>query len=97
MNIKTIKTQIVPIFKKHGVIKASLFGSLVRGEMNTKSDIDVLIKLPNTSSLFDLIDIKNDLEEKLCKKVDLVEYDSIKPTLKKYIMPEQVVIYTQQS
>lgn len=38
--LEKIKMQIVPTLKKHDVIRASLFGSLARGEETVKSDID---------------------------------------------------------
>ena len=34
------KRLIVPILKEYGVLKASLFGSIVRNELTEDSDID---------------------------------------------------------
>lgn len=42
LEIEDVKKKIVPILKHHGVKKAGLFGSLVRGELSKKSDIDIL-------------------------------------------------------
>lgn len=96
MDIKTIKQLAIPVLKKHGVIRASLFGSAARGEMNDISDVDVLVELPHTVHGFDYIALKIDLQEELestlGKKVDVVEYDLIKPALKKYILPSQLQI-----
>ncbi len=98
MKIQEVKQTIIPILKKHGVIRASLFGSLVRGEMKKRSDIDILVELPKKITGFDYIglrmDLQEDLEKALKKKVDVVEYDGIKPALKKYILPEQIPIFS---
>lgn len=37
--------------------------------------------------------IRLDLVNSVGREVDLIEYRSIKPALKKYILPEQVTIY----
>lgn len=92
LTLEQIKQKIVPVLKEEGVIKSSLFGSYVRGEQNDDSDIDILIDYPQNKSIFDFVHLKNRLEEILEKKVDLVEYDAIKPRLKQYILPEQIQI-----
>lgn len=97
--IDSIKQQIIPILKKYGVSRASLFGSVVRGEDKKSSDVDILVDLPSNVRGFDYIDMRidlqNELEKKLNKKVDLVEYTTIKPSLKKYILSSQLLIYSQ--
>lgn len=63
-----------------------LFGSSVRGEMREDSDSDILVEIENTVSLPDFVGIKLELEEALRRKVDLVEYCTIKPFLKARII-----------
>ncbi len=96
MTTQTIKKQIVPILKRQGVTKAALFGSVARGEAKKRGDIDILIKLKKGKSLFDFVGLKLELEEKLGKKVDLVEYAAIKPSLKDIILNEQKIIYERK-
>lgn len=43
-------------------------------------------------SLLDFVGIKLELEEALGRKIDLVEYNTIKPLLKERILNEQVMI-----
>jgi predicted nucleotidyltransferase len=92
-SIQSIKKQIVPILKRQGVTKAALFGSVARGDVRKKSDIDLLIKLQRNKSLLDFMGLKIELEEKLNKKVDLLTYDALHPLLKDRILNEQKVIY----
>lgn len=91
-NLDQIKDKILPILKKAGVTRSSLFGSYVRGEAKTESDIDILVDLPSSVTLFGFVGLKNKLEDALGKKVDLVEYKGIKPRLKSYILGEQIPI-----
>lgn len=79
--------------KKHAVKRASIFGSFARGAATSKSDVDFLIEYKwNSKSLFDLIDLKLDLEEILNRKVDIITYHSIYSRLRERILAEQVVI-----
>lgn len=91
-DIKNIKRKVVPILKRHMVNRAALFGSCIKGTMKKGSDVDILVDIKKNISLFDFIGIKLELEETLGKKVDLVEYDTIKPLLKNRILKEQVRI-----
>jgi predicted nucleotidyltransferase len=97
MTIQNISSKIIPVLKSQGVLKAALFGSVVRGEAKKRSDIDLLVKLDDDKSLLDLVGLKLDLEEKLGRKVDIVEYAAIKPILKDIILNEQKIIYEKKS
>ena len=90
--IEQIKEQVLPILRRYGAKRAGLFGSLVREEMTEGSDIDILVELNKDLSLLDFIWIKLEIEERLGKKVDLVEYDPLKPLLKQRILKEEVRI-----
>lgn len=96
MTIQDISAKIIPTLKREGVTKTALFGSVVRGEAKKRSDVDLLVELDDDKSLLDLVGLKLDLEEKLGRKVDIVEYDAIKPTLKDIILNEQKIIYEQK-
>jgi hypothetical protein len=88
-----IKKKALPILKKHAVKRAAIFGSFARGAAKAKSDVDFLIEYKSKSkTLFDLVDLKSDLEEILDRKVDLVTYNSIYWRIREQILAEQVVI-----
>lgn len=91
-----ITKKVTPILKSREVLKASIFGSAARGELNKKSDIDFLIKLPKKKSLLDLVELKFDLEDKLGRKIDIVSYGGINPLLKDAILKEHKVIYERK-
>lgn len=60
--------------------------------MREDSDIDVLVEIGDDISLLDFVGIKLEIEEALGRRVDLVEYSTIKPLLKDRILSEQVEI-----
>jgi predicted nucleotidyltransferase len=91
-SIPEIKEKITPILQRYGVTKAAIFGSLAKGEATTSSDVDILVEIKTDMSLLDFIGVKIELEEALKMKVDLVEYETIKPLIREKILNEQVVI-----
>lgn len=93
MTTDEIREKIVGVLKKHGVKRAGIFGSYVRGEARKDSDIDILVEVKKDLSLLDFVGIQLELEERLRRKVDLVEYSTIKPLIKKRILNEEKRIY----
>ena len=90
--LERIKTEIIPVLRKYGVKRASIFGSVARGEETENSDVDIIVEFEGRKSLFDLVELKIELEEKLRKKVDVLTYRSIHPLLKEKILKEKVDI-----
>ena len=90
--LEEIRRKILPILRKHGVTKASVFGSWARGESKEGSDLDILVELPEGKSLLDLARLKIELEERLGIRVDVLTYNSIHPLLRERILNEQKVI-----
>ncbi len=91
--IDTIKEIAVPILKKYGVERASLFGSAVRGENNSGSDIDILVSIKKPIGIFEFMGLQFALEDALKKKVDLVSERAVNKYIQPYIEKDLVVIY----
>ena len=72
-----------------------LFGSRVRGEAKTTSDLDVLVDFQQPKSFFQLARTKEKLEKIFNKKVDLVLKTALKQELKTSVMKDLVTIYGQ--
>ncbi len=89
-SITKIKEKILPILKNYNAQRVALFGSAARGQMRTDSDIDILVDIEADISLLEFIGLKQEIEEALGRKVDLVEYDTLKPLIKEKILREQV-------
>ncbi|MDP3030319.1 MAG: nucleotidyltransferase domain-containing protein [Deltaproteobacteria bacterium] len=77
---------------KYEIIRIGVFGSAARDNMNEQSDIDVVVEL-GKPDLFYLVGIKQDLEEKFQRPVDIVRYrDRMNAFLKKRIDKEAVYV-----
>jgi predicted nucleotidyltransferase len=71
------------------VKRIGVFGSCVRGDEKPESDVDIIVELAEPT--FDhYMDLKFRLEEILCRPVDLVIADTVKPRLKPVIEQEMV-------
>jgi len=90
--IDEIKRKILSILKRYKVKRAGIFGSVVRGEENKESDLDILVEIVGRMSLLDFAGLKLELEEALGQRVDLGEYSTIKPIIKEQILSEEVSI-----
>ena len=87
-----VKQRLLPILKRHDVAHAALFGSFARGEAKADSDLDILVELPSTKSLLDLVALKLDMEEVLGIKTDVFTYRALHPRIRDKVLQEQVVI-----
>lgn len=72
LTIKQIKDKILPIFKKHNINEAYLFGSYARGEAKNSSDIDIYCESGNVKTLIDQGFFEDELTKALKKDVDIV-------------------------
>ncbi|MFT4203396.1 MAG: nucleotidyltransferase domain-containing protein [Chitinophagaceae bacterium] len=94
LNQQQINT-IINTLKPFNPKKIGIFGSFARGENSEHSDIDILYRFENVIGLFSLMNLKEDLERKLNKKVDLVSEKYIHPKLAPYIVNDLKIIYEQ--
>ncbi|MGI6395078.1 MAG: nucleotidyltransferase family protein [bacterium] len=82
--------------KKWNIVEFALFGSVLREDFNSESDVDVLISFDEDVeiSLFDLVEIKEELESFFGRKVDVVEKKAIKnPYRVKDIFSNMEILY----
>jgi len=82
--------------RTHDMVKrAWLFGSYARDDQGPDSDVDLLVQVPQKKSLslFDLAEIKYQLEKLIKLKVDVVMKSAVKPEILNRITPEMILIY----
>jgi hypothetical protein len=87
--LELIKPQVEDRFK---VKTIGLFGSYVRGEQKSTSDLDVLVDFTETISLFKFIELEYFLSDQLGVKVDLVMRDALKPRIKDSVLNEAIYV-----
>ena len=72
-----------------GVKRLGLFGSFVREEQRSASDIDLLVEFQPGKKTFDnFMELSFLLEELLQRKIELVTTDSLSPYLGPHILKE---------
>jgi predicted nucleotidyltransferase len=77
--------------KEMGVTSLALFGSAVRGEATTSSDVDLLVEFDRPIDLFHFFTLQHRLEEILgVDKVDLVQRGAVREALKERILAEAI-------
>ena len=90
------KKEIKQIARKHGARNLRVFGSVARGEAAEGSDLDLLVEMEPGRSLLDLVAIKQDLEELLGCKVDVVTEAAVSPYLRERVLKEAVSLWNSK-
>ena len=76
---------------KYHVSSIGLFGSVVRNDFTSESDIDIVVDFSEPIGI-EFIDLANELELTLNRKVDLVSKAGVKPGYFKAIESEIVYV-----
>lgn len=92
-NKQKLYSDIVEFLKSKGATKVAVFGSYVRNEETTDSDIDVMVDFDKPITLLDFVGFQLDLEDKIGIKVDLVMEGGINPLVEKYVKKDLTVLY----
>jgi predicted nucleotidyltransferase len=78
MSRKEINRIILECLKRYDPQIVGLFGSYARNEQTKRSDIDILVHFRTSISLLKLIQLENELSDRLGIKVDLITEGAIK-------------------
>jgi len=84
------RDRILAITRQHGARNVRVFGSIARGEGKRDSDLDVLVELELGRSLLDIIAIKQDLEDLLNTKVDVVTEAAVSPYMRDQVLRQAI-------
>lgn len=96
----SLRLLVIPVAKKNKLDCVSLFGSYARGEAGSGSDVDLLISGGDYVGLFGFLEIKEQFEKALGKKVDLISRESLDENksasgllFKENVIKDEKVIY----
>jgi len=90
------ESQLAELCQKWKVTELSLFGSILRDDFGPDSDIDVLVVFQTDApwSMWNLMDMKAELEALFDRPVDLVEKEALRnPWRKRRILSTYEVVY----
>ena len=76
------------IAAKHGATNLRLFGSAIRGDERPDSDIDLLIDLAENRGFRDYLELVEELEGLLGRRVEVIIARSLSPHFRPYVEGE---------
>ena len=94
--INVYRKQIIDFCQKWKVKEFAIFGSFLRQDFNENSDVDVLVSFFQEAhhSLFDLVEMQEELKTIFGREVDLVEKEGLKnPFRREAILKNREVVY----
>ncbi|MDR0307759.1 MAG: nucleotidyltransferase domain-containing protein [Chitinispirillales bacterium] len=95
--IEEIRQKVMPVAKRHKLVRMYLFGSYARGDAKAKSDIDIRVDVPADMDYFRLCEVYGDLERSLNAKVDLLTTGALEEKFLNRIAKEEVLLYAERT
>ncbi len=95
MKIKELRQKreaIISIAERNGGRKVRVFRSLARGDSRMESDVDFLIELDPDRSLLDIVAIKQNLEDLLKMKVDVITESAVSPYIIEEVLSQAIYL-----
>ena len=90
---EAIRAAIQMIAPKYEIEQVYLFGSYARGDATESSDCDFRIVGGNIRDLYDIADLRLDLEEALGSKIDLILTKNMSAAFHQKFKDEEVQVY----
>jgi uncharacterized protein len=83
--------------RRHSIRRLSFFGSVVRDDFNPQSDVDVLVEFDpaHVPGLMSLAGFELELEQILGRRVDLLTPGFFRPSVRRAVLEESVVLYDE--
>jgi predicted nucleotidyltransferase len=88
--LRSRRTEILEVARKHGARNVRIFGSVARGDAGPDSDVDILVELEPGRGLLDHAALMLDLSDLLGCKVDVVTDRGIRPRIRDRVLREAV-------
>lgn len=85
-NLQLDRDLLAAFCRRWRIRELSIFGSALREDFGPESDLDFLVSFEPEAGwdLFDLLDMKEELQKRLGRPVDLVEKEALRNPWRKY-------------
>ncbi len=92
LHVEIDRERIVVFCERYGISRLAFFGSVLTNDFRPDSDVDVLVSFADDARwrLFDLVNMQEELEDILGRKVDLIEREVIEKS-DNYIRRRQIL------
>lgn len=96
LQIDIPKDKIKDFCRRWKIVEFALIGSVLRDDFRPDSDIDILLSFEESAgwSLYDVVDMKDELKTLFGREVDLVEKEAIRnPYRRRNMLMDKEVLY----
>jgi len=90
--LATLRAELPELQRRYYVRSLGVFGSAVRREEGSGSDIDILVEFQRAPTFFQFVALEDDLTQLLGTKVDLVMRSALRPRIGERILSEVVPV-----
>ena len=87
-DIRRRRNDILAVARRNGAYDVHIFGSVARGQADTASDLDLLVRFEPNRTLFDHGELVLDLQDLLGVSVDVLDADGLRPRFREQVMKE---------
>ena len=89
-------SEISDICSRYSIVELGVFGSSLRDDFGDASDIDFLVTFKSDAkiSLFDIMDLEEELKKKFNREIDVVEKEALRnPYRRRNILETSEIVY----
>jgi predicted nucleotidyltransferase len=90
--IESHRAEIRALAERHGFRDVRVFGSMARGDVTERSDVDLLVTLPAGKTGLALGALLMDVQDLLGRRVDVVTEDALHPAFRTRVLKEARVL-----
>ena len=90
--IQSHRSEIRALAERHGFRDVRVFGSMVRGDVNERSDVDLLVTLPANKTGLALGALLMDVQDLLGRRVDVVTEACLHPAFRDRVLKEALIL-----
>ena len=90
--IESHRAEIRALAERHGFRDVRVFGSMARGNVTERSDVDLLVTLPAGKTGLALGALLMDVQDLLGRRVDVVTEDALHPAFRTRVLKEARVL-----
>ncbi len=88
--LERLRSHLPELKERYDVTYLGVFGSYVQGQERKRSDLDLLVEFQQAPTLFEFVDLQEELSRLLGVKVDLVSRKALKGEIGRRILEEAV-------
>ena len=95
LSIDIPQEKIRKFCREHHIRQLSLFGSVLRNDFSTESDVDMLVEfVPGHTPGLAFFSLQRDLSELIGRQVDLNTANDLDPSFRRIVLDEAQVVYS---